>query len=566
MSHYRRETESDFDDLMTLAETNMAGQVYDMTYVPTEVARAIDIYKRITLNSESKYNTKKGTFHVVSLPYTVEQRFLAMVAFFKHIPEEAADALMRIRDSFVHLRGRVINEVRELMEKLCKSPDIPSFERVQTAVFMFNNGDFRRCYDCFEAICKDPSTVLRDQVEAARFLYISDQHQYRETSQNVILSIIDSDGYPSQYKYEVIASFITKAGVHSFLNGAVRTYYDQNFVHGLQTTFFFNEDNHPRYRILSGQHLLQISTDDEEKADVTSSLLEYAKGDIQTTTFTPQELENLANTIENIRADAADVIIRHGYPDDARALAHDIITELGHLESGPTNVFSNKQNVHNANITESVEEYILKLAGEARRDLPDFKTVFTEIGTLIRSDGAFAQEDKTKAFRALNRLSVDTATYTDLKISIADIFVHVWVKIQENPDEDQRLQLEKRLIEELIDMADTCASGHAARLVNSLATYDFSLKIGWDEQIDANIQGRMTARIRDLPDSEVTLIEAIAEPEPNETQRKLLNTQYQKWLAVIKKDMQKEFVGAGYLKLAEFEEHFKAGAEKWKAQ
>ena len=57
----------------------------------------------------------------------------------------------------------------------------------------------------------------------------------------------------------------------------------------------------------------------------------------------------------------------------------------------------------------------------------------------------------------------------------------------------------QRLIDELIDMADTCSTGHANRLVNTFSGVGMNglfLRIPWKDQIESNIAGRLTAKAR----------------------------------------------------------------------
>ena len=47
------------------------------------------------------------------------------------------------------------------------------------------------------------------------------------------------------------------------------------------------------------------------------------------------------------------------------------------------------------------------------------------------------------------------------------------------------------MIEELIDMADTCSSGHISRIINVLSGFDINgmtigINIGWKKQIQSN--------------------------------------------------------------------------------
>jgi hypothetical protein len=66
---------------------------------------------------------------------------------------------------------------------------------------------------------------------------------------------------------------------------------------------------------------------------------------------------------------------------------------------------------------------------------------------------------------------------------------------------DSEEEMNKRLLEELFEMAGTCSSGFATRLINTISGFgDFSVRISWKDQITANLSGRLNARIRDMDD------------------------------------------------------------------
>ena len=523
----------------------------DMVWKGTDTVRGGEQLTRMVRNSEGKYG-RSGFLKTTTLSYTPAQRLRALSIFFAVDAEAADDALSRVRDALKHTSGKELIATQEFISQVALDETIPSRIRTETAVFLFNSSFFHLCYPAFEKICLDESTEVEWQVEAARFLYVSGDFRCREISQGVILGIIDSDSYPSEYKYRVIASFIRKTGVASFFNGLVRTTVDINFIHGLQTTFFFNAANSPSERILSGQWILQNATEDEEKTEI-SMLLEKISS-------------NEALPVST-RADAADVLINLGFPEEVKTAAMQLITALG--DEGGGHVFSNSQNVHHAAIAESVESFIFKLVAESEDVIPEFKDVFPEVTRLVKTS-ALPEDSRKAAYRALNRLSVDSATYTRLRVPICDIFVHVWVRIQNWEKEAERAELEKRLVEELIEMAETCSSGHAARLINALATYDFQLRIGFDDQVASNISGRMDARTRKLLEEDPDGMDAEAlslglMTDGTTEQRERILKVWGGWLKEIYAEMHKEFVGGGYLAKSDFESLFRAHSFRWTA-
>jgi hypothetical protein len=332
--------------------------------------------------------------------------------------------------------------------------------------------------------------------------------------------------------------------------------YDEKFVCGLQNVFFYNENNGIRERILSGQHMLGMECiDKEEKIQICDILLSLA---------------NDEKYDENERADAADVVLRMGI-DDQVSKARECINKLGlaavdtsstSLFSRAKTVYSNSQNVHDDKISECVEKAIEKFSKETHIHLRPFSDVYQEVTDLLRSF-ELPPKKRFSALKSLNRISIDTATFTQSKITIAEIFIHVWIRICRY-EEKKREALEKFLIYELIDMGDTCSSGHAGRLVNVLSTEDSSLRISFESQIIANIAGRINAKIRDLKDDDLkdSLTTGMLSDADKEDRDKL-KTFLENMRPDLYKELTVEFVKGGYVSQTEFDKSFEKGFSQW---
>ena len=61
-----------------------------------------------------------------------------------------------------------------------------------------------------------------------------------------------------------------------------------------------------------------------------------------------------------------------------------------------------------------------------------------------------------------------------------------------------------RLVEELVDMSNTCSSGHAIRLASVLNGFiEQSIKISFEDQILANLNGRLQSAISKIEDEDL---------------------------------------------------------------
>lgn len=501
-----------------------------------EIDKALKIYKEVCLAPSLGVDEKYETF----------------LSLYVNVESEALEILTRWRDMLGFVKGEELDTLISLLTKLTSVPGIQSHERVYTAVSLYNHCHLDICYRCFVDMTSDESIKIDHRVEACKYLLCSENPEYRTIAQECLTTIIETLNYPSEYRYRIIASFISRTGLATLMNAKkLRVPYDEEFVYGLQHVFFNNLKNGVRERILSGQHMIDmVCVPEDEKIQIFTELLEIASSK----TFD-----------ENTRADAADVVLRLG-SGDLRIKAHDIINELGYtavdtsktLLSKIRTVYNNSQNMHDEKISESVIKFIETMVKTSTEKLPLYNDVHSEISNLIRSAG-LSPSDKISTYKALNRISVDTAKFSSYKVTIAEVLIHVWLKITRTKDDTKRALFEKRLIDELIDMGmegGSCSTGHAGRIVNVL--YDEAeIRISFESQILANIAGRMNARIRDVPDQNLKVSLTMGMMENAEKEDQVIYFKFiETNLSELRRELEKEFVGEGYLKQKDFDIFF----------
>lgn len=493
-----------------------------------------------------------------------KDRIEAIASLFKKVPEEGRDMANRWRDMLPHLSREDKIDMVELLVSLVKDERIESYERLYTAATLYNHAMIHVCYECFAELTAAKELMVDHRVEAARYLYATDDYDFKQVAQEALIEIIETSIYPSDYRYRIIAGYIGRTGINSVLNSTkLKVEYDEEFVYGLQMAFFHNKENEHEYRILSGQHILQMEcSTNEEKEEICNELLTIAGNEY---------LE------ENQRADAADVVLRLGKGDNKKH-AREVLTDIGYdtvnskgqtgsLLDRTKTVYTDSQNIHQ--FSEQVDKFIEKIINETDVQIKPYPEVHQEVSDLVRelvtaTPEATLAENKFRAFKALNRISIDTAKFTKYNVTLAEIFVHVWIRVHNYEDEEVVQNLEKRMIDELVDMGETCSSGHSGRFVNVLSTYDDTLKISWDQQIKANMAGRMNARIRDCPDAEIRGSLAVATTElADENDKEVYHKFIQDNLEELRAELEDEFVGEGYVSSEEFEKIFSEGAEEW---
>lgn len=241
---------------------------------------------------------------------------------------------------------------------------------------------------------------------------------------------------------------------------------------------------------------------------------------------------------KNRRGDAADIILRIG-DESQRQRARTIITRLGATREKIKSIYTDGQNAHMESVEESVERFIDAMVASPPANLLKFDKVLDMIMRYLKEsyivsvdadkdaslDASLSAsvskdtqtnssadtekrritpKDRLAVLKSLNRVEIDTATFTKHNFTLADIFVHIWSIVEKSKDSSL---LKSRMIEELIEMADICSSGYAARFLLVVAIED-SIRnilalISWKDQIESNYKGRMDAKIRDCKDETI---------------------------------------------------------------
>lgn len=312
--------------------------------------------------------------------------------------------------------------------------------------------------------------------------------KFREECKTFFCGLIENVKIDSKFRYRMIVELAKKDTLKMDACSAfveTRVGFSDVYTNGAEYLvregcyiFAQNIQNEILYRLLACQKFLSFS---EGSSLIENILLSFAKD---------------PKVEYNLRADSADVLLKYSavYKDEAKML----ILELGSQGKKPKTLYDNAQNVHTDEIENSVLDalsflHTFELARVAGPFSPfiSFDYVEKKILELSKDDFSLVQV-------ALNRIYMDSALYSKYNCTLNHILLRIWTYIDGHKSKED---LQKRLVQELKDMAGTCSSGFASRLVNVMSGYgDFSLKISWRDQIESNITGRLNAKIRDLDD------------------------------------------------------------------
>lgn len=257
------------------------------------------------------------------------------------------------------------------------------------------------------------------------------------------------------------------------------------FIKISQMEFIDKPENSIYYRILSGQYLLQKSSLTHDEIMGIYSILTNFANDV---------------TVEyDRRADAADVLLQLG-DEDTKRIGRQIINELG-INDRSITIFDNAQNVHSQEVEDSVLEtleFFASIPTITINKIPiDFDYVNSQIEDILKSrtDDSF-KDSNEKIKLALNRIRLDRALYSKYNNTLSNILVKIWSYLTKHKYEKEMLN---RLLEELVEMSGTCSTGYVSRLINVPSGFgDFSVRISWEDQIIANLSGRLNAKIRNI--------------------------------------------------------------------
>jgi hypothetical protein len=319
-------------------------------------------------------------------------------------------------------------------------------------------------YESLNVICSRLGNELATPYKIDVICSLMENEKYKEQSTQYFIKIIEDNEIECDYRYKSILSLERKK-----IN-------DVKFhLYKSLLSFTRNKNNLMMYRILSSQYLLQsikeLMSEDEIK-EVENSLLDFA--------------ENEENEY-NLRADASDVLLSLG-SDEMKIKGREIIMKLG--GKGNT-VFENKQNVHVKEIEKSVMKILeticyVPIMKNNDGESINFDYVDEEIQKLVDDTN-----DKEKILISLNRIRMDRTLYSTLSITLSVVIVKLWSYICSN---ENKIEMQKRLLQELEDMAGTCSSGFISRLVNTISGFgELSIQISFEDQVISNFSARLNS-------------------------------------------------------------------------
>jgi hypothetical protein len=267
------------------------------------------------------------------------------------------------------------------------------------------------------------------------------------------------------------------------------------------------------YEILNHCHLFVVNNFTKLNASLIYKIIscQYILGHIPTEQYDSESLQLFLYTTSkdkdmgiNYRSECADILWRLGY-NKWRNFGQECILELGQLytQNKATTIYTNAENVHDLSINEAIISTLKYLITNT------YVTVNSGQIYETLSEAIKLHSQKEKILTSFQRMILDGAKYEGR--NMLDIMLIVWENIINHQHKDLLIQ---RFIQELIDMDNTCSSGHLSRLINTLNGFiDIPIiTISYNQQLRSNIFARLHRNIKLLSvDQQSTITHQITE-------------------------------------------------------
>lgn len=467
-----------------------------MSKIQQTVTTLEDLNDIETNNQEEKVNEKEMDTDTlrskcVELFLPIQQRLQFLIKFHTKCLTDISygfeEIISRITGMYFFSKTK---NLEEYIHAICQTKEISLSHRIECSKSLGENG-YTHINNMFGNE-KDAIKSISTPVRIDTVLFLMKSENFKEQAREYFCDIINDSSIEEIYRYKTIQKLesifeASKTSIPLRVQKKKKIEISDNniqkfiyYAREASIRFVKNTRNSFTYRTLACQYLLEkCNIQDNDSLDFLEKFL-----------FSVADDEYIN---EDLRADACDVILQYG-SEEAREAARNIIYALGGGDRVNNNIFKNAQNVHVRSIEESVQKIVDRLIGYHPRNQKfyNFTQSRDDILKIIENE---EKETKHQIEGSLIRIGLDRAVYGNSNVSLSTILSYVWTYIQ---DSEFREELEKRLLEELVESNNKCSTGYASRLVNTLSGFDenMTVTISYEDQIVSNLEGRLNARIR----------------------------------------------------------------------
>lgn len=470
-------------------------------------------------NEKILSETDKNKLHIISTDcyFSLQHRLKAVNTYYKLFPENTGDIINKIGSMYIFSSG--IKSLEEYLYAISIESEIDIYFKIECAKFLSNYSD--KCYDCLKYNLETKeSEKLSTPYKLESIYLLMKFEKYKEDANTYFLNIIEKNELDCLYRYKSILHIENLE-----LEQSVKNY----FIFNGLVCFSKNKNNQLRLIILCCQY-------------ICCKFRDYCKYKYTETQDILLSISQDENTEYNIKADSSDVLLQYG-SDEYKNKALKIIEYLGMGKNKTKTIFENAQNVH----TKSIEESSNKLIDFLLENNPHIKHDFEKVCELIKEKCKdLTEEDKENSKKinsSLLRISIDRSIYGKNNLSLERLLCLVYTHIEKSEHKDEMF---KRLLEELTETSEICSFGYVTRILNVLSGFEgeFGIRIGYDDQIIANVKAKLNKAIMDLDDEKYAgdILEEMTISNDNYDQRKNFLKFFRENISKIREELRKEYI------------------------
>jgi len=325
-------------------------------------------------------------------------------------------------------------------------------------------GDSCTTLDQLEKTALSNSFSIDDRFLAFSTMYASPYHNKNQRCISVLLQVLEDTTISIEQRFSWLTKLkLSSDSIDVCLYGYVY--------------WFYNHDEPLLYKLICAQFMISHPINDYP----------FIKTHIK---FSQQFLYHIAkreSVSVQLRSEAADLLIRLGTPNFRKA-GNEIIESLGQLyvPSRSRTLYTNSQNIHSIESISSILAWLKK---------EEIKRTVT-MDHIYQWCKEFKDESKDSneiVLESVKRIMMDTGIYEG--VYMTDIICIIFQRIQDSP---HKIELEKRFIEELIDMNGWCSTGHVIRLINVLQGFEekANISIPVREEIRSAVYARLSYHMK----------------------------------------------------------------------
>ena len=492
--------------------------------------------------------------------YNINDRLDTFIILLNFNSTEFSSEISRLQMRFIHLVNNAhsaVNDDVRLLEKLASCPQVPGNHRLECMAALFRQSYFKETYKIAYEIAKDQKINIHHRKECIYLLFGSENEEYQNLGVDACKSLV-SNGTFQQSKE--IMGLIFNLGQEddlqvNIIDTQMSYEYDEKYSVPIFIEYFFNHIYNIHYKILAAQFLIQTSYGEDPltKIKLLDEIYKLACQDNEKIT-------------QGMRGDCGDFLIQWSGLQEYEEKGRDIIDKIkfANVPVGLRNIYTNTENIHEDNILGAINKFITERLIPNTDNVPSYvqESILQDISEYIykiKNPNALY-----KALDSFDRIKNDNTKFTKDKIVSVKILCYIWnyIRMDIHKKIDKKALL-NRFMQEMVDMHDTCTSGHIGRLINVL---DGTITITFSQQIVANIQGRITSKLKQLSDEDTKekVILALMETADLESKQELNN-----WVMSFRdelySELKEEFVigEVQFVTQQEFDIAFSEGLNGW---